>query len=98
MARQIQQFRSRGKEFAMQHLGSEDELAQVIREIIASFSEEEMREMFPTEVRLKGLAPEERLKGLAPEQLIKALPPEELERLRELLLRQTKADDPTRPG
>jgi hypothetical protein len=115
MAQQIQQFRLLGKDFAMQHLGSEDELVQVLRDIIATFSPEEMRDMLPPEVRFKGLAPEERLKGLAPEERLKGLAPEErlkgltpedrlkglapeeLERLRELLLRQTQSDDPANP-
>jgi hypothetical protein len=60
LAQQIQQFRTRGEEFAMQHLGTEDELKQVLREIMATMSPEE---------RLQGLSEEERLRGLTPEQL-----------------------------
>jgi hypothetical protein len=60
LAQQIQQFRLAGKEFAMQHLGSEDELKQVLRDIWATMSPEE---------RLEGLSPEERLRGLTLEEL-----------------------------
>jgi hypothetical protein len=60
LAQQIQQFRLRGEEFAMQHLGTEDELKHVLREILATLSPEE---------RLEGLSEEERLKGLTAEQL-----------------------------
>jgi hypothetical protein len=44
----------------MQHLGTEDELKQVLREILATM---------PPEERLVGLSEEERLQGLTPEQL-----------------------------
>ena len=79
LAQQIQQFRLRGKDFAMQHLGTEDELKQVLRDLLATMSPEE---------RLEGLSPEERLRGLAPE---------EVERLRQLLQTQTKADQSSSP-
>jgi hypothetical protein len=60
LAQQIHQFRLRGKEFAMQHLGTEDELKQVLRDLLATMAPEE---------RLEGLSPEERLRGLSPEDL-----------------------------
>ena len=60
LTQQIQQFRMSGEEFAMQHLGTEDELKQVLREIMATMSPEE---------RLEGLSAEERLQGLTPQQL-----------------------------
>jgi hypothetical protein len=41
LTQQIQQFHMRGEEFAMQHLGTEDELKQVLREIVATMSREE---------------------------------------------------------
>jgi hypothetical protein len=60
LTQQINQFRRRGEEFAMQHLGTEDELKQVLREILATMSPKE---------RLEGLSEEERLQGLTPGQL-----------------------------
>ncbi len=106
MAQQIQQFQRLGKEFAMQHLGSEDEMAQALRDLLAAIppeqrleglSPEERLKGLSPEDRLKGLAPEDRLKGLAPEDRLKGLAPEELERLKELLQRQTRADDASNP-
>jgi hypothetical protein len=106
MAQQIQQFRRLGKEFAMQHLGSEDEMAQVWRDLLAGMTAEERLEGLSIEERLKGLPPEERLKGLPPEERLKGLPPEErlkgltpeqLERLKVLLQQQTKVDDTGNP-
>ena len=75
MGQQIKQFRLLGKEFAMQHLGAEDEMQQAWRDFLASLSLEE---------RLEGLSPEERrdfLASLPPEErrdLLASLPPEEL--------------------
>jgi hypothetical protein len=60
LAQQINQFRLRGKEFAMQHLGSEDQMEQALRDFLATL---------PPEERLEGLSPEERLRGLSPEEL-----------------------------
>src|SRR5207253_804061 len=57
LAQQITQFHLRGKEFAMQHLGTEDEMQQALRDIVATL---------PPEERLEGLSPEERLRGLTP--------------------------------
>jgi hypothetical protein len=88
MAQQIQQFQRLGTEFAMQHLGTEDELFQVLRDLFAEM---------PVEQRLKMLSPEERLKGLTPEERLKGLSPEEMEQMKELLQRQTTGDDPSKP-
>ena len=88
LAQQVHQFRLRGKEFAMQHLGSEDQMEQTLREFLATL---------PPEDRVRGLSLEERLKGLSLEELLRGLSPEELERLRQLLQVQTKAEDPPRP-
>jgi hypothetical protein len=97
LAQQIHQFRLRGKEFAMQHLGSEDQMQQALDDLLASLSpEERLRGLTPDDL-LAGLSPEERLRGLAPEDLLRALSPEELERLLQLLQTQTKADDSSRP-
>jgi hypothetical protein len=77
LMQQVQQFHLRGKEFAMQHLGTEDELKHVLREIVASMSPEE---------RLAGLSAEEVLQGLTPQhdelkhvlrEIVAAMPPEE---------------------
>jgi hypothetical protein len=77
LAQQIHLFRLLGKEFAMQHLGAEDELKQVMRDIWATMSPEERLEVFPLEKRLEGLSPEERLEGLSPEERLEGLSPEE---------------------
>jgi hypothetical protein len=76
IAQQVQQFRLRGEEFAMQHLGADEELRHVLREILATMSPEE---------RLEGMSPGQRLEGLSEEQILKGLTPEQLERLRQLL-------------
>jgi hypothetical protein len=94
LLQQVHQFDQRGEEFAMQHLGTEDEMQQVLRNVLASLPaeqrlaglspEERLRGLAPEE-RLRGLAPEQRLQGLAPEERLRGLTPEELERLRRLL-------------
>jgi hypothetical protein len=97
MVQQIQQFRRLGREFAMQHLGSEDEMVNVWRDVLAVMTAEERLEGLSAEERLKGLPPEERLKGLPPEERLKGLTPEELVRLKVLLQQQTKVDDTGKP-
>ena len=87
LAQQIHLFRRLGKEFAMQHLGSE-ELQRVWRDILADT---------PPEERLEGLSAEERLKGLSAEERLKGLSAEELERLRQLLQTQAKANGSAPP-
>jgi hypothetical protein len=111
MAQQIQQFQRLGREFAMQHFGSEEEMRQAMRDVLAAMPVEErleglsMRDVLAAvsvEERLEGLSaeqlrealpPEERLKGLSLEDLLKGLAPQELEQLKDMLLKQTKADD-----
>jgi hypothetical protein len=78
LAQQIHLFRRLGKEFAMQHLGSE-ELRRVWHNILADT---------PAEERLEGLSAEERLKGLSAE---------ELERLRQMLQKQPRANGTSPP-
>jgi hypothetical protein len=95
LAQQIHQFRLLGKEFAMQHLGSE-EMRRVLRDILATLPPDERLEVLSPEERLRGLTPEERLKGLSPEERLQGLSAEELERLRRLLQSQAKADDSSR--
>jgi hypothetical protein len=87
LAQQIHQFRRLGKEFAMQHLGSE-ELQRVWRDILATMTPEERLDGLPARERLKGLSVEERLEGLSAK---------ELERLRQLLQSQTRADNSAPP-
>jgi hypothetical protein len=78
LAQQIQQFQQKGAKFAMQHLGTEDEMQQALLDLVASL---------PLEKRLAGLSPEERLEGLSLEDRLEGLTPNDLERLR-LLLQQ----------
>jgi hypothetical protein len=98
MAQQIEQFRRLGKEFAMQHLGSEDEMHQVMRDLLASLPIEQRLEGVSPEQLRQALPPEERVKGLSPEQVLEALSPEARERFKELLQQQTKADERANPG
>jgi hypothetical protein len=97
MAQQIQQFQRLGREFAMQHLGTEEEMAQALRDLLASFPPEERLKGLESTQALRDLIasmpPEERLAGLSAEERLKGLAPEDLERLKELLQRQTRADD-----
>jgi hypothetical protein len=106
LAQQIHQFRLLGREFAMQHLGADDQMEKAWRELLANLSPEErlwglapeeLLRALPPEERLRGLPPEERLRGLSLEDRLRGLSPEDLERLRQLLQTQTKADDSSRP-
>jgi hypothetical protein len=81
LAQQVHQFQLQGQEFAMQHLGAEDELKQVLRAINASLSPQERLEGLPDEELLKRLSPEKRLEGLSPEERVKGLSPDELEEM-----------------
>jgi hypothetical protein len=58
LAQQVHQFHLQGKEFAMQHLGTEDELKKVLQDLLQALSPEE---------RLRGLSPEAILEGMSPE-------------------------------
>jgi hypothetical protein len=101
LGQQIHQFRRLGPEFAMQHLGAEDQMEQVLRDFLASL---------PVEERLRGLSPEdpslqeflaslpveERLRGLSPEdpslqEFLASLPVEER-------LRGLSPEDPSLQG
>jgi hypothetical protein len=99
---QIEQFRRKGKEFAMQHAGIEymsqleEELQMAVLETIPA--EKRLRGV-PTEERLRGVPTEERLRGLSPEEVLRRFSPEELAggltdeqvaQLRELLDRRQK--------
>jgi hypothetical protein len=97
MAQQIQQFKRLGKEFAMQHLGSEDEMHQAMRDVLASMPVERRLEGLSAEQLWQALPPEERLKGLSPEERLQGLTPDELELLKQLLQQRANADDNT-PG
>jgi hypothetical protein len=78
MAQQIQQFQQRGKEFAMQHFGSEEEMRQAMRDVLAAMPVEDRLEGLSMRDVLAAMSVEERLKGLSAEQLRQALPPEQL--------------------
>jgi hypothetical protein len=109
LAQQIQQFQQRGEEFAMKHLGSEDEMQQALLDIVASLPPEIRLEGLSPEERLRGLTPEEMLRGLTPdarkemlrgltpEEMLRGLTPHALERLRQLLQSQTKEGDSSNP-
>jgi hypothetical protein len=88
LAQQINQFRQLAKEFAMQHLGAEEELRQVFRDMWETMSEEEREEVWPVKKRLK---------GVTPEQLLQDLSPEDRERLRQLL-QQPPGETGPNPG
>jgi hypothetical protein len=78
---QIEQFRSLGEEFAMQHAGTEcmgeleEELQTAVLEAIPA--ERRVRGL-PAEERLRGLPAEERLRGLSPEEVLQRFTPEQL--------------------
>ena len=69
---QIEQFRSQGEEFVMQHADTEymDELEEELQTAVL--------EAIPVERRLRGLAPEERLRGLPAEERLRGLSSEEV--------------------
>jgi hypothetical protein len=81
---QIEQFRKMGKEFAMQHAGTEY-MGQLEEELQTA-----VLETIPVEKRLRGLPPEERLRGLSPEELADGLTEEQAASLRELLEHRQK--------
>ena len=85
---QIEQFRSLGDEFVMQHADTEymGELEEELQTAVL--------EAIPVERRLRGLPAEERLRGLSPEEVLRRFTPEQVAggqsdeqaaRLRELL-------------
>ena len=79
---QIEQFRKLGKEFAMQHAGTEY-MGEVEEELQTA-----VLETIPVEKRLRGLSPEEILRRFTPEELADGLSKEQAARLRELLDRR----------
>jgi hypothetical protein len=96
---QIQQFRSLGEDFAMQHTDSEL-LGQVEEELQAAvlqaipvekrlqgLSADEILQAISVEQRLRGLSAQERVSGLSPEELAAALSKEQIKRLWELIER-----------
>ena len=88
---QIQQFRTLGEDFAMQHtdtqyLGPLEE--ELLTAVLQAAPVEKRLEGLSAEERVRGLAPEERVRGLAPEELAAGLTPEQAARLRELLERK----------
>ena len=78
---QIEQFRSLGDEFVMQHADTEymgeleEELQTAVLEAIPV--ERRLRGL-PAEERLRGLPAEERLRGLPAEERLRGLPAEEV--------------------
>jgi hypothetical protein len=72
----------------MRYHGSE-ELERVWRGILSTR---------PPEERLEGLSAEERLKGLTVEERLRGLSGEELERLRQLLQEQARANGSSPPA
>lgn len=76
VTQQIEQFRQQGEEFAMHHLGSDEELDKVRRGLWSTV---------PLEERLEGVTPEQLLERLTPEQFVEGLRPEQRERLLALL-------------
>jgi hypothetical protein len=79
---QIEQFRSQGKEFVMQHADTEymGELEEELQTAVL--------ETIPVERRLRGLSPEEVLRRFTPEQVAGGLSDEQAARLRDLLERR----------
>lgn len=59
VVQQIEQFRQRGEEFAMQHLGADEELDKVLRGILSRL---------PLKERLEGSTPEQLVEVLSPEE------------------------------
>ena len=78
---QVARFRKMGKEFAMQHAGTEylDEVEEELQTIMDGM---------PVENRLRGLPADEVLRRFTPEELAEGLSEEQAARLRELLERR----------
>jgi hypothetical protein len=78
---QVARFRKMGKEFAMQHAGTEylDEVEEELQTIMDGM---------PVENRLRGLPADEVLRRFTPEELAEGLSEEQAARLRELLDRR----------
>jgi hypothetical protein len=72
MLQQVQQFRSLGEDFAMQHKDSEY-LGEVEEELMST-----VLEAIPAEKRLRGLSAEEVLRRFTPEEVLRRFTPEEV--------------------
>jgi hypothetical protein len=80
LGQQIQQFQQKGAQFAMQHLGTEDEMEQALRDLVASLpAEQRLAGLEPQALRdlVASLPPEQRLAGLNLRDVVASLPPEE---------------------
>lgn len=97
LAQQVQQFRLQGGAFAMQHLGSEEEIQKMWADIVQKMTPEDLK-LLPWTRIMPTVPLEDRLSGLTPEERLKGLPPEDLVKLRKLLQEQTGKDDSTRSG
>jgi hypothetical protein len=74
----------------MQHLGSEDQLLQVLRDMWDVMTPEDRQQVWPLE---------DRLKGQSAEDIVRALSPEQSQRLRQLLESAApKAGDSSNPA
>lgn len=105
-AQQIRQFERLGEEFAMQHLGTEEEMRQALLDLVASILREgtltgpELRDLvatLPPKKLLAAVPPEQYLAALTPEQRLAGLTPEELEQVRQLLQTRKDKSDPSDP-
>ena len=90
---QIEQFRSLGEEFTMQHADTEymGELEEELQTaVLETIPVEKRLGGLPAEDRLRGPSPEEVLRRFTPEQVAGGLSDEQAARLRELLERRGK--------
>jgi hypothetical protein len=94
LAQQIQQFQQKGAEFAMQHLGTEDEMQQALLDIVASLPPEQRLAGLDMRDLVASLPPEQRLAGLSAKELLASLAPE----VKEALRRQLQGDAPPPPA
>ena len=87
---QVARFRKMGKEFAMQHAGTEylDEVEEELQTIMDGMPVENRLRGLPTEEVLRRYTPEEILRRFTPEELADGLSKEQAARLRELLDRR----------
>jgi hypothetical protein len=90
LAQQIQQFQQKGAEFAMQHLGTEDEMEQALLAVVASLPTEKLLAGLDRRKLMASLPPKERLAGLSAQDLLASLSPE----VRESLRTQLQDEDP----
>jgi len=77
---QIEQFRSLGEEFVMQHADTQylEEVEDELQKVLDTISVEKRLRGLAAEERLRGLAAEERLRGLPAEERLRGLSPEEV--------------------